>query len=598
MRPQIVHDHSARGGRIVGGEIGELSLVDRPANRNCGVTLVKAAKDGRPEFVGKSFGAPGDGVTVTLPPDLQLTLSPADIQKIEKHSEERVQRLSFSPADMAAKVNSGRAAIVKRDMDPNVGGGVDRDKLSDADFVDPAHRRFPVVKPGDVSDAVHSFGRQGAPKMGLKQFKQKLTALAHRKGAAFVAQLPDEWTQSSKAAKPGKGKKKSFPGAAEPFKAKDDEPDEEKSEEPDEADGEPAGGKKKPKKSKRPAPPEPDEPDEDDTDDTDDEDDAPKSAKPHVKKGVGSTPKAKGKKKVKPTPKHRTPDGTHDKPPTWDKSAALHDALCPAYRMADVRSVHGLKSVGAAIHTDFVDAGLAELAAALRDLDPGTVKAARRALHKSFTDAYPTAHPTPIDMRPGCFNRTYLSAGHPPASASGAGKQPTGGDFRRVDASSFERGYLSAGHAANSPASKGVDGGAIYRSAAEAQAANAMQALHEHIAVTRPELCPLAHTPVHAVGQGVPTASKTDKTVRKQAKHIKRLEKRLGELASQPDPNAAPLRGILTKNASGGAGPVDRRSLVDEATEREQYLGYLADLTESGDPQLREHARTVLTKLK
>ena len=79
-RPQIVRDAVARGGRIKGGQIVELSLVDRPANKNCGIQLVKAAGDGTPEFTGKVFGAgrPAGkaaeprsprhkGVTVTLP---------------------------------------------------------------------------------------------------------------------------------------------------------------------------------------------------------------------------------------------------------------------------------------------------------------------------------------------------------------------------------------------------------------------------------------------------------------------------------------------------------------------------------------------------
>ena len=56
-RPEIERDAEARGGRIKGGQIVELSLVDRPANKNCGIQLVKAAGDGTPEFTGKVFGA-------------------------------------------------------------------------------------------------------------------------------------------------------------------------------------------------------------------------------------------------------------------------------------------------------------------------------------------------------------------------------------------------------------------------------------------------------------------------------------------------------------------------------------------------------------
>ncbi|MFK0203680.1 hypothetical protein [Streptomyces lavendulae] len=55
-QPEIVRDERARGGRIIGGKLYEISLVDRPANENCGIRLVKAAQDGRAEWVGTVFG--------------------------------------------------------------------------------------------------------------------------------------------------------------------------------------------------------------------------------------------------------------------------------------------------------------------------------------------------------------------------------------------------------------------------------------------------------------------------------------------------------------------------------------------------------------
>lgn len=55
-KPRIVRDAHARGGRIVDGQIAELSLVDRPANKNCGFTLCKSADDGHPETINKMFG--------------------------------------------------------------------------------------------------------------------------------------------------------------------------------------------------------------------------------------------------------------------------------------------------------------------------------------------------------------------------------------------------------------------------------------------------------------------------------------------------------------------------------------------------------------
>jgi hypothetical protein len=88
---------------------------------------------------------------------------------------------------------AGRGDAVKTDNDPNVGGGVDRDKLPASDFVDPARRRFPIVTAGDVMDAVHSYGR-AKPQIPFATFKRRLTAIAKRKG--FEGSLPAEWKDS------------------------------------------------------------------------------------------------------------------------------------------------------------------------------------------------------------------------------------------------------------------------------------------------------------------------------------------------------------------------------------------------------------------
>lgn len=82
--------------------------------------------------------------------------------------------------------------VAKRDMDPDVGGGADRDKIPASDFVDPEGRRFPVVTPQDVHDAASSYGR-AKPLVPFARFKSRLTSIARRKGEAFAAKLPDKW---------------------------------------------------------------------------------------------------------------------------------------------------------------------------------------------------------------------------------------------------------------------------------------------------------------------------------------------------------------------------------------------------------------------
>lgn len=83
--------------------------------------------------------------------------------------------------------------------DPKVGGGVVRSKIAASDFVDPERRRFPIVKPGDVSDAVSSFGR-AQPPIPFVEFKKRVLAICRRKGPAFMAALPAAW-QKDQAAK-------------------------------------------------------------------------------------------------------------------------------------------------------------------------------------------------------------------------------------------------------------------------------------------------------------------------------------------------------------------------------------------------------------
>ena len=106
--------------------------------------------------------------------------------------------LSIMPAVKDAKAAQRQAAVIAtlsefslREFDPNVGGGVDRDRIPAADFAGP-NRSFPIVTPDDVEDAARSLGRAA----DSAAVKAKIIAIAKRKGAAFVAKLPDAWTAS------------------------------------------------------------------------------------------------------------------------------------------------------------------------------------------------------------------------------------------------------------------------------------------------------------------------------------------------------------------------------------------------------------------
>jgi hypothetical protein len=80
----------------------------------------------------------------------------------------------------------------ERNFDPNVGGGVDRDKLPRKDFAG-KHGSFPIVEPKDVADAAGLIGRAGAGNYDAGTLKANIIRIAKSRGAAFVAALPQDW---------------------------------------------------------------------------------------------------------------------------------------------------------------------------------------------------------------------------------------------------------------------------------------------------------------------------------------------------------------------------------------------------------------------
>jgi hypothetical protein len=64
--PRVVRDSKAAGGRIIDGQIVEISLVDRPANPNAKMTLAKAAENGDLEMV--------EQMSIPTPADVKASL--------------------------------------------------------------------------------------------------------------------------------------------------------------------------------------------------------------------------------------------------------------------------------------------------------------------------------------------------------------------------------------------------------------------------------------------------------------------------------------------------------------------------------------------
>jgi hypothetical protein len=734
--PVITRDPSGRapGGIVTGGELAEVSLVDRPANKNCQLVLAKSADLDVPWTYGDldALLTKAEGGEAVAEPDLtkdddkapkpEGLVDPSDpgdpddqsgpdssadvddrddathkayqqAVTLHKAAEPGRDGVALSGTEYLRKVGAwqrwaqdgedagldGTPAgfalwLGKRDFDPAVGGGVDRDTMPAADFVDPSGRRFPIHAPGDVSDAVSSYGRAD-PQIPMPLFRDRLTEIAHRKGPAFVAQLPGSWPAANKditLTSPD-------PDGMAPFNLQGQ----------DDAAALKGGGKTCPGCGKT----------------------YHADAKVRRCEDCGrKLPKGDTATKVRrPMPAdvaeagpHREPDGSvveayeadaglddddmgadeDDVPDSTLKGAdggaayvvkRTHDALCAAYDWADVTDTYpALSSVADATDVDWWTAqagdaldkgdmaGVAFLAAAAHSADElaaaeyPILADARAGLHKAFAAMHPMANPHPAGaVTPGMFQRPYLSAGHATASAGG-GVQAVPPASHTINPDMFDRDLITAGHEAQSPGDRGdnapaasVRSGAarhFYTNAARTAAETAMRAMHDHIASTFPDMCPMAASkyvmptdmhdtarPTRVVpgGGGVapgekaydPDLVKAVKAARKAARKaeqaaaratltktettvpvvdyeatIAAMQRQLDELGAQPDPAQAPLRGVVKAAVADTPVPVDKRSLAAEAqalAEAEtaaQYVQYLRGLTKSATPALREQA--------
>lgn len=795
-RPKIVRDSVARGGRIVDGQIVEISLVDRPANKNCGIQLVKSDKDGNAEWVGKVFGSSdiltkaADTVTI----DLQGTFVPSDEQisdmadkvgrrVIEKSADTIAVDLpkdvsvSFSPADLAKLLDHRRIAeqrvadgeiAEKRNMDPDVGGGVDRDKIPAADFAG-RDRSFPIVTPGDVSDAASSIGRAGPSNYSSDQLKSNIIRIARRKGDAFVAELPESWKKElgvgkaedeaalEKAKKaPKKGKKPAFEGASAPFEAK---PDTTKKDNDDDEDSPDTGDdgeddtelpfKKNPKANKS---------HDDDCcpncgKDVDDDDnfcpncgyklmggEMGKSISPTEmgdlikpeKKGKpkknrkGKTPdggaKGSGADDMSTVPEHREPDGKYveefeqdagmsdgDESREIRESETRNPALHAAMRVkslgvpSDMGALHDLTC--AAFHPDVADkahpghaitaidaqawqqkaldmavsapleqareaARMWQFALALKGADPVEIAEIRAEAHKSFRDANPGpgSFPTPTEISPTKFKRPFLSDGRAKPGADYDGPHAHAVPSDGIEAGDFDRGPLTSGHESPSPSNKGTAiiepaplppgmSRTYYRNAERDAARSAMSAMHDHIAQTFPDLCPMTGpgmggepptgarpvpTPVGAQKSEEEPVSKKMKKAKKEmvvkaatsiepdliksavieataglveqlaevTKALKterertdKLQEAIDSLSDLPDPREAPFKGLaqnaLTANKSVSGIPAGARTVAESAEQAQQAAlrAMYNQWRNDPDPAQREAAESYLYKM-
>lgn len=686
--PRIVRDMHAKGGRIVDGIVHELSLVDRPANSNCKFALVKSDGDSSVDvaelygdtdaLLAKAKKKPEppveddtDDGTDAGQPEVDSESEPEDLGKSYRAA--RDEWLAREPSGDAAPT-SGTEYLIKRAKWQTWHAEGDTHGL---DGTTDGYQRWLAKRAMDAN-----VGGVDLPDSWNTDKTTDVSGDALMKGAKTCRKCGKSYDADAKLRRcEGCGKK--LPRAQM-------EDTVEKTARPLPADTEPAGEHR--------------EPDGDAVEALEHDAGMPTDPDPTRDKIPASV---KGKKGKKPFPGAKPFGATDDDADTEvdadDDMAAkgtgtytvkrMHDALCAAYDWAAVATEYpALKSVATAVDPTWF-AGQVAVAAAKGDmqrvselanaaqsadvlakglLEPAMLDDARAQVHKSFTDLYPDSgvHPMPDAVTPGKFQRPYLSAGHAPLNAS-AGRPSNIPPASHVpDPDDFDRPLITAGHETESPADKGNNldtGGSVasgasrlyYRNASREAARAAMQAMHDHIQHTHPDMCPMAAskavmpadmgdtnrpTPVQpaatrkapgektsdvdlvkghllkakpaigkkAIARLIKSASKTAAAQAVAAvtgtyqTTIDALQAEIDELSAQPDPAQAPLRGVVRKAATNDPNPAPaaKRSLVEEAqyraaAEQDEYLTYLATLTKSTNPGIREQAEeqmAVLTK--
>lgn len=545
----------------------------------------------------------------------------------------------ITPADVARVIN-------KRDIPQS-----ERDDMPSSDFAGRG-TSFPIRKPEDVAAAFHSLGRAGADNYDTATIRRNIIRIARRKGFPLPESARDEHSVKTADGVVAKGAKdcpdcghtyhadssmrncencgrklpaadtakgadgKPFAGAAKPFGKADDE-------KMDDSDV--------------------------DKDDEDDEDEEPeeaaeKSASPgdgveaKETKPVGRHREPDGAQAAAfeqdaglPVQGERA--GTGVPGSDWDTTssntgepaslkgagaedgpsyalARLHDLVCAAHDPEVVTLAYpALKGLthGIAQAWDDLSDDEQALVKGLPDIDEALLADAQTSLFKAFAEMYPNVHITPGSIQPGQFRRPYLSTGHPALSAASPAHMPGPADaegmpagarsFGGIDPGQFRRGYLADGHARQSPT-----GNASSPMSAKSFTSGALAALHDSIAEDFPGLCALAegdtievsvHKGEYLVepGDSGRITELEDKITKMQGDHAREigdLRQLVERMSAEPDPAAAPVRGVLTK----GAGPADRVSRVDAALDQEeQRRRFAAQFTFSGDPQMREAAR-------
>lgn len=525
-RPVIMRDSKARGGRIVNGKIVELSIVDRPANYNAKFQLVKAAKDGTPEFTGKVWGADmltkteGDTVNVNLPADVRLSFTPNDLARVlakrnglapqvTKGVLNTAQRKKIPRGDFAYVDSQGGTHLPIHD-ESHVRNAMSR--FNQTHFESPEKKRKAA---GKILSRARKMGIDVDENSGISQSRKKsaedaelLKQIAELRAIKAGKFDPDNdgdddatpegdtdhdyWTEGGKQKKPVPGKPMKKKGQMHFNDHDDDDVD---------AEG------------------------DSDIDGQEDDDNVP----------APSSPQGKGSwlpDEIKTAMRHKNIGIPLN-------LGMIHDFTCPAYDPAEVVKAHpsgGFQSIDGtywqqealrmAGNGSLTEAKIAskmwEYSQTLRATDPSITLSARQELHKAFQDANPGPGHAPqpsSQIKPGSYNRPYVSSDHaatsPGAESPNSAHVPT----ENMRGSQYDRAPITSGHASYSPSyqTRGIgieppeNTGNIQQTSfgnvPQSNVTQAMTAMHDHIAGMFPDICAMKPSDGSEYRNAVPTPS-------------------------------------------------------------------------------------------
>ncbi len=529
-RPTIQRDVSAPNGRITNGELVEISLVDRPANKRATFQLVKA-EGGVPEYTGKLFGTEED-IAKALGADVEKS----DTLTVDSSSLEDMS-LTFTPNDLMRIVQN---KFVERHYDELASKAI-----ADAEFeitkrdIDTATRRslagqghalpdgsYPIANTEDLHNAA-VLARSGHGNVSGAR------ALIARRAKELGVSNPLSDTDNDKI------EGDVTPKEADPVVTKD-----------------PAS--KKPKKGGKKMPPWLNSGDGDgDADDKGSSDSGSDCKMDHAhteKCHPSGTPKSTSGAKdaadmqeipnTGPAPEspmpagRKTPDtkaidsDVHSSPEMAAQLrfktvgidaglGILHDLTCAAYHPDEVSKYHPYsdfkntvdesvfqrKALEAAAGKSLPEAmemqAVWQAARTLKTMDPAVLNDVRLEMHKAFRDANPgpSSYPSPGSMSPGKFKRPVITGGHADNSPGyGApNSSPMVASGPSMGAGNYDRPPLSSGH--QSPSPSFMKGGfevpvagegptkLTYRHMEKEQAIAAVNQLHTHLSSVVPNVC-------------------------------------------------------------------------------------------------------------